>query len=137
MFQQVNKPQNNREKPRAWLVVSLIVILVGGGVVYYIFDPVDHGWMPQCLFHRMTGLQCVGCGSQRMIHALLHGDISGAFRANLFAMLMLPVILFMIYVETQRTKRPRLYAKMFSPLVVTLFIVLMTAWFIIRNILGI
>lgn len=36
-------------------------------------------WMPPCLFHRLTGLPCFGCGTARSIHLLIHGDITGAF----------------------------------------------------------
>ncbi len=130
-------PDSEKRKPRAWLVVSLIIIAIGGCVLYYFFDPVEYGWMPQCIFHRLTGLQCMGCGSQRMFHALLHGDVGGAFQANFFGMLMLPVIAFMLFVETQRLRRPSLYAAVFSPKVIGLLIVLMIAWLILRNLLGV
>lgn len=128
---------NSNKKPRAWLVVSLIVLLVGGGIFYYFFDPLESRFMPQCIFHRFTGLQCMGCGSQRMAHALLHGDVMGAFKANAFAMVMLPLIIFMIWTETQRTKRPRLYEKVFSPKIIYTLIVLMVIWLVVRNIVGI
>ncbi len=78
----------------------------------------------------------MGCGSQRMLHALLHGDFAGAFRANAFGMVMLPVIALMLYAETQRLRHPRLYARLFSPKVMTLIIALMVAWLILRNILS-
>lgn len=129
--------RNTEKKPRALLVVSLIVLLAGGCVFYYLFDPMESRFMPQCIFHRLTGFQCMGCGAQRMIHALLHGDLAGAFAANAFALLMLPFIVFMIWVETQRARRPRLYEKVFSPWVIAGIFVLMTAWLIARNILDI
>ena len=55
--------------------MTLVVII--GAVFYFAVDPATFPFMPQCVFHRLTGLQCVGCGSQRMLHALLHGDIAG------------------------------------------------------------
>ena len=128
---------NNQIKPRALLVVSLILILLGGAVFYYLFDPMESRFMPQCLFHRLTGLQCMGCGSQRMIHALLHGDIAGAFAANAFGLVLLPFIVFMIWTETQRTKRPRLYQKVFSPFAIATLITLLILWLVVRNILGV
>ncbi len=118
-------------------MVSLMVLLIGGAVFYYLFDPMESRFMPQCLFHRLTGLQCMGCGSQRMIHALLHGDIAGAFAANAFGLVLLPVIGLMIWTETQRTKRPRLYQKVFSPVAIAILIALLLAWLVVRNILGI
>lgn len=130
---------NNFEnkKPRAWLVVSLMLIAMIVVTIYYFFDPLDSRWMPQCIFRRLTGLQCMGCGSQRMLHAMLHGDFTGAFRANAFGMLMLPVIAFMIWAETQRERRPKLYAKVFSPAVIYVLIALMLIWLVIRNLMGI
>ena len=134
---QGNHSSPDNRKPRAWLVVSLILVVVIGGIIYYFFDPMQSRWMPQCIFHKLTGLQCMGCGSQRMAHALLHGDIAGAFRANAFGMLMLPVIAFMAWAETQRERRPELYRRVFSPVTIYGLIALMILWLITRNLLGI
>ena len=130
------KPQNN-VKPRAWLVVSLVVLAALLGITYYFFDPMESRWMPQCIFHRLTGLQCMGCGSQRMLHALLHGDVAGAFHANFFGMLMLPFIAVMAWAEARRVSHPAFYRRLFSPAVIYGLIVLMLVWLILRNVLGI
>lgn len=127
----------NNIKPRALLVVSVLLVIAGGVVFYFTCDPMESRFMPQCLFHRLTGLQCIGCGSQRMFHALLHGDITGAFKANVFGFLSLPFIIFMIWLETRRTRHPRLYKKVFSPVAITIIIFLMMIWFVVRNIAGI
>lgn len=101
--------------------------------VYFIFDPLEYSWMPQCVFHRITGLECVGCGSQRMLHSLLHGDIAGAWEANAFALLSLPAVVFLGWVELNRTKRPLLYSKVYSTTLIIITGIAMTLWFIIRN----
>ncbi len=73
--------------------------LAGGGVlagalvaVLFLCDPVRVPIYPQCVFHRVAGLDCPGCGSLRALHALLHGDLAGALHFNLFLVLSLPLL---------------------------------------------
>ncbi len=42
----------------------------------------------RCVFYELTGFYCPGCGSGRALQALMHGDLSGAFRHNV---LLLPL----------------------------------------------
>ena len=46
---------------------------------------------PKCPFRSITGFQCPGCGSQRAIYHVLHGNITESFRLNY---LFLPAILY-------------------------------------------
>jgi hypothetical protein len=63
----------------------LIAALCGAAFIFAV-DP-HHAWfMPPCLFHAVTGLNCPGCGSFRALHALLHGDILVAFDYNIAVM---------------------------------------------------
>ena len=39
-----------------------------------------------CLFHRLTGLECPGCGMTRAFHALTHGHVSEALSFNLLSL---------------------------------------------------
>lgn len=47
---------------------------------------------PPCPFSALTGLSCAGCGGQRMLSALLRGDVSLAFRQNPFLFCALPLL---------------------------------------------
>lgn len=117
-----------------------IAVLTIGAVMlvfYFIFDPMQSWFMPRCLFHELTGLQCMGCGSQRMIHALLHGDIISAFRANAFATASLPFLTFLMVLEIFRSRLPVLYAKVFTAKLIWSFAALLGIWFIVRNIMQI
>lgn len=89
--------------------------------------------MPQCLFNRLTGLQCPGCGSQRMLHALLHLRPAEAFRANPVALMLLPYLMLLLCVEVRRNKTPRLYAALASPTAIAVILLILLAWAILRN----
>lgn len=39
---------------------------------------------PPCLFHRITGYYCPGCGATRAVQALLSGNLSAALRCHPF-----------------------------------------------------
>ena len=51
-------------------------------LVYAFFDPAQYAFFPKCTFHSLTGLDCPGCGGQRALHQLLHGNFTDAFRYN-------------------------------------------------------
>ena len=73
------------------LAASLVagIVLIAGAVVY--FAGPSSPWLPKCPLHEMTGLHCPGCGMTRATHALLHGDLPGAFRFNPLVMGLLPL----------------------------------------------
>jgi hypothetical protein len=60
-------------------------VLGAVALFFYFADPATaRGYLP-CVFHRVTGLLCPGCGGQRAAHLLLHGEFAAALRANGFA----------------------------------------------------
>ena len=118
---------------RRTLRLPLLCAAVALGALYYAVDPATVRWMPRCWFHWLTGLQCPGCGSQRMVHALLRGDISAAWHHNALLLLMLPLIVWMFWLETVRTRRPRLYARFYTQRTTFLLAGLLLAWGIARN----
>ena len=81
---------NSVTKKILWIGAGLI----GGAalLVLFWFDPARVPIYPQCVFHQMTGLDCPGCGGLRCVHALLHGNVTGAIRFNAFFVLCLPVL---------------------------------------------
>ena len=139
---QANKMQRNYittrdnnffRRNRLWWIIAFAAILF----FYFIFDPWEAQWMPQCVFHKVTGLQCMGCGAQRMLHSLLHGDIESAFHANAFLLISLPFLVFLLWVEFSRARHPELYKKIHSIWVIITISAMLAAWLILRNILGV
>ena len=66
-----------------WLPgVILGATFLGIGIVIYFFNPSTHAFYPECQFHRLTGLDCPGCGMTRAVYALLHGHFLRAVHDN-------------------------------------------------------
>lgn len=79
-------------RDRAMWVVLGILALAGAAFVLHQRGPHGVPWVPSCTFHRLTGLNCPGCGMTRAAHATLHGRIGEAFRFNPVGMALLPVV---------------------------------------------
>lgn len=67
--------------------------MAGLGVMalYFSFDP-SHYPFPKCPLLLLTGLYCPGCGSQRALHALLHGQVVRAAGFNVLAVACVPIL---------------------------------------------
>ena len=70
-------PANTR-----FAMMILAVTAAGIAATVFFFNPSSHGFYPVCQFHRLTGLNCPGCGMTRALYALLHGHFSTALRDN-------------------------------------------------------
>jgi len=77
-----------------WLWVLMAGLFVALLVVLFCFNPANHSFYPFCAFHRLTGLQCPGCGGLRAAHQMLHGHVVTAFRYNPLVVLAAPVVAF-------------------------------------------
>ncbi|MBD2713984.1 DUF2752 domain-containing protein [Microvirga sp. STR05] len=60
-------------------------------VLYFRLDPAHYPF-PRCPVYWLTGLHCPGCGTQRALHALLHGHVGQAAGFNLLAAVLAPVV---------------------------------------------
>jgi hypothetical protein len=70
-------------------VIILAALALAGAAVVFLFNPSTHAFYPVCQFHRLTGLECPGCGATRAVYALLHGNFSVALRDNALFVLAL------------------------------------------------
>ena len=115
------------------LVVAGLVMLVLG-FIYYALDPSTSDAFPRCSILSLTGYKCPGCGSQRAVHALLNGDVAGAFRFNALLMIAVPWMGLCLFAESRRTRNPRLCARLNPELLMSLFLALTLSWWLLRNI---
>ncbi len=80
--------------PATFAGIVLAATAFGVVALVFFFNPATHGFYPVCTFHKLTGLNCPGCGATRALYALLHGNFSTALHDNalfLFAMMAIAV----------------------------------------------
>jgi hypothetical protein len=101
----------------------------------YHMNPHTHQVFFPCPFHALTGWYCPACGGLRMVHDLLHGDLTAAAHDNALA---IPAVIIAAaawlnwFIGCWRGGRPPVRATTqtwFSPAI----IVVMVVWTIVRN----
>lgn len=60
------------------------------------FPPGVSGWYPPCLWYRITGYFCPGCGGTRAVYHLLHGHWRLAWEHNALLILALPFLTYWV-----------------------------------------
>lgn len=120
-----------------WVKLLLLVIVVAILVtVYFIFDPNVSSWFPKCVFHQLTGLDCPTCGTQRAVHAILHGEFLAALQVNPFIVISIPYgicLFFILIFKTSFTRKMR--AILLHRYVVYTYCVIFVGWWILRNLI--
>jgi hypothetical protein len=121
---------------RRFFLLPLALFAAGtGAVVLFLFDPSHYSFYPICLFHRVTGLECPGCGATRALFCLAHGRILDALHYNALLVVALPFLvvagirLLLLEAAGQPAPAPRLDAVWIKLLLVV--IILFT---VLRNI---
>lgn len=84
-------------KDRALLASLPLLILILGA--FWLRKTGGAGWWPGCIFRKLTGIECPGCGMTRAAHALLNGRISEAFSFNPVGIILLPLAMIAIGIE--------------------------------------
>lgn len=88
-------------KKRILKVVTVSASLFIAGCVYAFLNT-RFGISIPCLFYKITGFQCPGCGVTRMCISLLKLDFKAAFGHNPAVLCMLPMGLYLIFNGTKR-----------------------------------
>jgi len=85
-----NTAPSTRLTSRIWWLLA--ALLAGACALLFFFNPAQHSFYPFCVFHRITGWDCPGCGGLRAVHQLLHGNLLTAFRLNPLVVAAAPVV---------------------------------------------
>lgn len=115
--------------PWLWLPV------LGLAGVYYRFDPARYLFFPPCPFRWLTGYLCAGCGSQRAIHQLLHGQLSTAWHLNPLLVLAIPYLLTGFFLDNSATHpvKEGLRRRFYGLMAIRIVFVLIVSFWIGRN----
>jgi hypothetical protein len=76
---------------RLSVVIGFPLVLAAGAAVLCLYDPTKGLPLLPCFFNYFTGLDCIGCGATRALHAMLHGNLAAAASYNLFMLIWLPL----------------------------------------------
>ena len=117
------------------IVILIAATLLAMALVFFFFDPAQSGWYPRCQFHRLTGLNCAGCGSLRALHHLTHGEIGAAFRCNPLVIGLLPLLAF-VGVRWLRHGRKAFDTVLLRPVAVWTLLAVTVAFGVLRNLPG-
>jgi hypothetical protein len=87
----------DRTATRRRLVRGSLLLLLAGLAAFAAYGlavvpPTVDSWYPGCMFHRLTGLHCPGCGLTRAAHAALNGHLAQALAYNLLAPIIVGVV---------------------------------------------
>lgn len=111
------------------LLVTAVAVL---SIVYFFVDA-RKGGFPQCPFHLLTGWFCPGCGSQRALSSLLHGNVFEAMHNNILMVAFLPFLLYSAFVNL-RYADARKMKLLYAPFFVKVVLVTIICFWVIRNI---
>lgn len=114
----------------------LCTAVVGILLLYFFVYPLYARYFPKCIFYTSTGLYCPGCGSQRALISLLHGDIKTALHDNFLAVCLLPFIVYALTIFLVNLfRRKKITTRLFNTfLPARLILILVIVFALLRNI---
>ena len=120
-------------------IVAVVIACILGGVILYNLNPTEYYFMPKCPLKLITGLSCPGCGIQRAIHALLHGEIVKAISFNYYLVYSGPYAasFILLWLLPENTYKEKFRSVIENKYVVDFYIFSFIIWMVMRNILKI
>lgn len=123
-------------KYKSIVILLLVIISLGILSLYVFWNPTETALFPKCPFHSLTGFYCPGCGSQRAIHDIIHGDIIKGIRHNYLFVLLVSVLLYeaVIYVKFKAFNQPTYNNLLQKPKVTNTILIVVILFWLLRNV---
>ncbi|MBP3461837.1 MAG: DUF2752 domain-containing protein [Bacilli bacterium] len=101
-------------------------------LILFLFDVIS---IP-CIFHKITGLYCSGCGISRMIKEIFRLNFYQAFRYNPLCFILFPLLLmYLIYsIYLWITEKEDKIIKKIDPKIIYILLIIVILFGIMRNI---
>lgn len=118
-----------------YFYLLLMIVVVGGALFYYHYDPQSENFLLKCPFKFFTGYDCPGCGSQRALHHLLHGELKQAFSFNPLLVIAIPYVVIGILFEWFKLKYsyPKIRKTLFGASAIYIISGIILIFTILRN----
>lgn len=121
---------------RVVTLAAVVLAAAAGAYVYFNYNPSSSSMFPKCIVLVLTGYKCPGCGTQRAIHALLHGNVAAAWHYNAMMVTALPVMALYGTAQLLRRRCPRFYWAINHEAVLWTIFTLIVLWWVLRNVFG-
>lgn len=125
-----------KRQERIIKVIFVCTAVSAGALLYFFYDARYVAFLPRCPFYVLTGLYCPGCGSQRAISSLLHGEILSALQFNVLLIIFLPILAYSAIITVLNVLTEKQWKQLifYSPVFVKLVLVAVLAFAVLRNI---
>ncbi len=121
------------QRKRTLFAFGVVTLLI----FFYFFNPAHSLLAPKCFFKLFTGYDCPGCGAQRSLYALLHGQFAQAISYNYFFVIAVPYFLLIVLCDwVLKGNTQQRFRHIFeSRTALYLYILLYIIWWPLRNFL--
>jgi Protein of unknown function (DUF2752) len=121
---------------RKFKYLGFFVLLLLLIFLYRKFNPSENIYFPQCPTYKYLHFKCPGCGSQRAVHQLLHGNIWKAMEYNLMLVIAIPYLMigFIFNQNALQVRYPKIRKFLFGRNAIIIILGLIAGYMVYRNV---